>query len=153
MPNGKTHQVVGAASGAAYAAYLAQNETDANWVFEALGGAIGGTYAARLPDIIDPATSPNHRSIAHGMIPVSYGVHWSNNQAKDLQVTLREFAKSQAEKSESSDRPLECLAHGLLAIFSTIVCGAVVGAVAGYTSHVVLDAMTPAGLPVVGKGF
>ena len=48
---------------------MASNEKPLNVLIEAAGGAAGGWLGARLPDMIDPPTSPRHRSIGHGIIP------------------------------------------------------------------------------------
>jgi membrane-bound metal-dependent hydrolase YbcI (DUF457 family) len=33
----------------------------------AIGSAVGGAFAGCLPDILEPACSPNHRGVGHGL--------------------------------------------------------------------------------------
>ena len=63
--NRSTHQLV---AGATVCAYLAKHESLAGTV--TIKPILGGTVAAlftNLPDILEPATSPNHRAIFHSL--------------------------------------------------------------------------------------
>src|SRR3989338_2758446 len=67
MPNAKTHFLVGAAIGAGLYC-LMQKAQDQPIEFPGLlGMGLAGGVAGLLPDIIEPATSPNHRGLAHSI--------------------------------------------------------------------------------------
>lgn len=67
MPNSKTHFTVGA--GTSIFTYLlnknSRNETAS--LEEVITVGLLGGAAATLPDILDPPTSPKHRSIGHSI--------------------------------------------------------------------------------------
>lgn len=63
--NGRAHRLV---AGAAVCVYLADKENSAGT--PTLKPVLGGTAAAfftNLPDILEPATSPNHRAFFHSL--------------------------------------------------------------------------------------
>lgn len=77
-------------------------------------GAVAGALAARLPDILEPATHPNHRGTAHS-IAVLLGITF-------------------ALVNRYPNHPLSIL---------------IKPALAGYGSHLVLDARTPKRIPII----
>src|SRR5438046_2355364 len=74
MADRRTHKVVGGASGAIAAAYMARDSEPIQILMEALGGAIGGVLGGLLPDEFEPAIHSWHRSIAHSLTGVAAGV-------------------------------------------------------------------------------
>jgi len=44
---------------------VALNQPFGYFLTEAFGGALGGWMGGALPDVIEPANSPNHRQTAH----------------------------------------------------------------------------------------
>ena len=68
MPNRATHEAVGAASGAAFALLRVGGDAPTlQAVAEVLGGALGGWMGGVIPDVLEPATTPNHRELAHSI--------------------------------------------------------------------------------------
>lgn len=75
------HAILGALVGAgvALAAELAACRSDPHrkingWLVA--GGAIVGTGSALIPDVLEPATSPNHRAFCHSVV-AGLGVSWA----------------------------------------------------------------------------
>lgn len=68
MPNRNTHLIIGAGvSALAYAVYKAIKNEESN-LEGVLGSlAIGGCFSL-LPDLLEPATHPNHRDILHSIV-------------------------------------------------------------------------------------
>ena len=65
MPNNTTHQTLGALIGVAgYTAYK-KSMNEAPDIRDALISAIAGSFVASIPDVLEPALSPNHRGIFH----------------------------------------------------------------------------------------
>src|SRR5271168_5125752 len=89
---------------------------------ELLGCAVVSTAAAIVPDIIEPALNPHHRSIAHSLA---------------AGCTLLHFG---ADRCFASNRDWEELQKMLYA-----------SATAGYLSHLVADGCTPKGLPLLSN--
>ena len=139
MANGKVHVAVGRGAGVATAGIAARNE-DAQVIFlRALGGFFGGDLGGRMPDLLDPpCNGPNHRSVAHGLIPLGSTMVWG----KDSFVRLRDFLKQKALEFSRQE-------SFLMAALCQICIGIVDGFLAGYASHLALDAVTPMGLPIV----
>lgn len=70
MPNRTVHDDFGTATGALTAVARAGNRPNTHVFLEAFGGCLGGFAASRLPNKIDPPIYPNHRDVAHAVLPV-----------------------------------------------------------------------------------
>lgn len=102
-----------------------------------------------LPDIIEPAIHPGHRSVAHGAAPaVALGV-LASRHLDSWQASLRARADRQAALAMQSQSTLPQLWHAVLEFFFRLLAGAVAGALGGYGSHLALDAFTPRSLPLI----
>lgn len=149
MPNGKTHKRVGAAFGAVAAFIRADGQTMEHRLIESVGGAIGGYFGGIVPDLIDPPTNPNHRSLGHGMIPAATGVRYTVPNVSDWQNSLRELAQAHAVGRENAQTEFDAFLHEVAGVTCRLGAGAIPGLIAGYISHLVLDARTPKGLPLI----
>jgi hypothetical protein len=58
-------------------------------------------------------------------------------------------ADRHAELRRAAVTLLERLWHGIMELLCRLVSGALAGLIAGYGSHVMLDARTPAGIPLI----
>ncbi len=150
MPDGKTHRRVGAIAGAVYAGCRAPTEAATNLWLESFGGAVGGSIGGGLPDLMDPPVSPWHRSLAHGVAPVGLlGVAWMERLEEWRSRLRAEAARCSALKSDATSFA-RVLWLTLFEWFCRIASGALAGLLAGYVSHLVLDAFTPRSVPVFG---
>ena len=102
----------------------------------AAGGYCGGRFGSILPDVFEPATSPNHRSTMHSVVVTSAIV------AKGGAVLMDVGGQVVASAQTRSDRMLRVAAASALA-----------AAPIGYASHVVADSETPAGVPILTRGL
>lgn len=136
MSNRSEHLVVGAAAGgmAAFFAALARKRTPG--LGEVIGGTLGGTFDARLPDILEPATHPNHRRFAQSVVFTATGATRPGLAALDWQ---EKCATQATGATDPFARFLNELAGGIGS-----------GSVAGYVSHIGMDATTPKGIPLLG---
>ena len=119
--NGPAHQVV---AGFATGVFLAERERQAG--IQTAKPLLGGTAAAfltKLPDILEPATSPNHRQFFHSVAFAGL-----------LCVAFHELGKWQPESAGGEF--LKTL--GQLAI-------------PAYLIHLLLDSLTARSLPLVGR--
>lgn len=150
MSDGAFHRRIGFASGSIAAWCAASGQPLSLRAVETIGGAMGGVVGAILPDRFDPPTSPRHRSLAHGMVPVGAAAFWSITNLKRWQTWLRSQATRMQDALATETDGLRRLLLMAGVVACTLAAGAVAGLIAGYLSHVALDACTPASLPVVG---
>lgn len=155
MPDGGTHQFVGVLAGGGYAAYRARGQQPADLWPEALGGIVGGLLGGSLPDSIEPATSSWHRDVAHSWA-VGGGILALGGMLATFESTCRERAAERQAIAVTvrnnvlvpalvdSPAPLAFSFSGFLCQF---LAGFVNGLVAGYLSHLALDATTPRSIP------
>ncbi len=151
MANGQTHQRVGAWVGGGAALLYAATDSRANALVETLAGALGGWHGAMLPDILEPATSPNHRKVAHSVL-TALGLTLGSANHHHRLAELRELAADLADRAYRV-RPTNAITAFVLEVAALLVqaaVGYIVGLAAGYASHLVLDAGTPKGLPLFG---
>lgn len=149
MPNRKTHVTVGAIAGCTHALYRARNEKPFHLLLEALGGLVGGYIGGRFPDIVDPPTSPNHRSIGHGVLPNATLSTIYYAQLGDWQRRCREQANKHRLKQKQAQSIWSHVKHGFLGALCRIFSGFLSGFAAGHTSHLALDMTTPRRLPLI----
>lgn len=140
MPNRDVHVPVSVSAGGLVAGVCAIDQPIEVLLSRTAGGAIGGWLGGLMPDIIDPSKNgPNHRSLGHGIIPVS--LICSIGFEKFL--SLRDHLKDKSDRARFDDD----LSTSLLL---EALIGAMDGFIAGYLAHLALDARTPKGLPIIG---
>ena len=150
MARRATHNAIGIATGAMSALLLADNQSKRNRSLEVCGGCFGGSIGSWLPDKIDPATGPNHRSLGHGILPIGCVAYVSWEQLKSFQDKLRQIADELAANRSDSMTPVELGLNQIAECICRILAGMIPGVLAGYISHLALDFTTPKGLPLVG---
>lgn len=150
MPNRQTHVRVGTLAGCGIAAYRAREQDKLNVLLEAIGGAIGGYFGSRFPDIIEPASCPRHRQLAHSAVTIT-GIGIGSYK---LLEQWEEWCRSRTERYRREREQgvlsgLDEFLYILAEIMLRITTGTLSGLSAGYFSHLVLDGRTPAGLPIL----
>jgi LexA-binding, inner membrane-associated putative hydrolase len=163
MPCCKTHQWVGALAGGLDACYQAQGKPNSDAVLEAIGGALGGCLAGILPDVLEPAVSSWHRDVSHS---VTVG-----GSVLALRATLAKLAQQCRDNAQNCRAaqmnavpganafvpvpasPINQLLLSLAELFWRLLAGFLNGLSAGYASHLLLDACTPRGIPLVAGRF
>jgi hypothetical protein len=163
MPGLKTHRRVGAIAGAADAFYQAKDKPSANVLFESIGGALGGYVGGSLPDVFEPAVSSWHRDVGHSIVVAGGGVLYARQLLAGWAQQCRNNAIRQTVPTMSfpgSDAfvpiplsPLTQLGMTLARLFWSLLAGFLNGLSAGYASHLVLDAGTPRGIPLLTGSF
>jgi membrane-bound metal-dependent hydrolase YbcI (DUF457 family) len=150
-------------AGAFDAWYQAKEKANADLLIETIGGAIGGCVGGMLPDIFEPAVSSWHRDIGHS-ITVGAGVLALRATLAGLAQQCRENAPRphaiQMIAVPGTDifvpapvDPLTQLLGSLAELFWRLLAGFLNGLSAGYTSHLILDAATPRGIPLLAGRF
>jgi len=150
-------------AGAFDAWYQAREKANSDLLIETIGGALGGCLGGMLPDIFEPADSSWHRDVAHSAT-VGGGV-------LALRATLAEMAQECRDKAQqyraiqmvvvpglstfvpAPADPLKQLLGNLAELFWGLLAGFLNGLSAGYASHLLLDAATPRGIPLLAGRF
>jgi membrane-bound metal-dependent hydrolase YbcI (DUF457 family) len=149
LSNGRTHRSIGPRAGGGHALATAKQQPVEHLLLEVVGGALAGNLGARLPDVLDLPLYPRHRSLAHGIVPVSVVARAAVTALGRWQAQLRTEASRRAPLLQSAASPFERLWQALAEILGRLGAGALASLVAGYRSHFALDAFTPASLPLL----
>ncbi len=149
MANRRAHSIAGAAAGGTAAFLLARDQGAPFQLVEALGGVIGGAWGGRLPDLIEPALHPGHRSAAHALVPAGLTGATVAPRLRRAQQPVRQWADRWRARRDAATSTLEQLLWWLAEMACRLAAGAIPGAAAGYASHLLLDAGTPMGLPLL----
>lgn len=135
MAKRSDHDAAGALTGGAAVVLSALAAGRTPSFAEVLGGAVSGILASRVPDLLEPATHPGHRRLAHSAVTLG---------ATGIAVPRLHSAHiSGATSADREDDPVR-------RFLGRFAAGAAVGSAGGYASHLVLDATTPRGLPLLG---
>lgn len=155
MADRKTHKLIGVGSGAVYASFRSRNEAPNDWLIEILGGAFGGYLGGILPDELEPALSSWHRGVCHSWAAGSVVVATANQFAGWAELCRQNANKLKAMQTVQDETgtyvavPITFMQQ-MRELFWRFLAGLLNGIVAGYTSHLILDAATPRGLPMLG---
>ena len=149
MPNKKTHGPV--STGIGVAAALLRSDEKNPWAraLIGVGGGIGGYWGGRMPDLIDPPTSPNHRSWGHGVLPVSATFGSAISRAQRFEKDLLRYASNLGTAAGEAETFIDRLLLTAGQALALLVAGAIPGFAAGYVSHLALDLTTAKRLPLV----
>ncbi len=148
MSKRKEHVEVGMACGAAIALVTAAEQPPENALLEVLGGVAGGYAGGRFPDVLEPAFTPRHRSIAHSMTAGVGLAAFAFTKMGEAQSGCRRRASDCRQWVINAEPGWERFWNSLLYIFWELAAGFVAGFTGGYVSHLVLDSNTSP-LPVL----
>jgi membrane-bound metal-dependent hydrolase YbcI (DUF457 family) len=153
MANGKTHTAVAVTTGVMAAAVMAEEPRDGfRKALQLIGGGVGGYIGGRLPDVLEPPTSSWHRDLCHSWL-VGAGTVGITQRLEGW----RRFCEQEARRSRIAYTARQGLnADTSPACFEEVIwlmaAGFIPGLLFGYLSHLALDACTPRGLPLLGRG-
>jgi len=152
MPSALVHRPIAAAAGGGWAYANAHHLPPMQAFLETVGGVGGGYLGGAAPDWIDPPISPRHRHYGHGVVNVWTALALSAEAVAGYQQRLRAQADAfLAERAYLTDDWAR-LWNWLQEMFLRFLVGVLNGFVAGYLSHLALDACTPQGLNFIGRG-
>jgi hypothetical protein len=117
---------------------------------EAFGGYLGGKTGGCLLDQLEPATSPNHRRIAHSYVVGGLVIMTSEVLNDVVAAGLRaESWRLEGIMNDPRATPVQAFFALILSGLCRIAAGYVNGLPAGWISHLALDYQTPASLPLL----
>ena len=147
--NRPLHTVAGI--GAAIAQLLADENAVNLSLAEMLGRIVGGAWGSRGPDLIDPPNSPSHRGMGHAIVPVLIAFVLIARAMPAWRQALR--SQAAAARAHAAAVPIATQwTHQCTATACEFLLGLIVGIPTGCASHLLLDAPTPAGLPLLTRG-
>ena len=92
--NGKAHLLLGGViGGGGYVLYRLAEKKPID-ILELILYSIGGAIAGILPDILEPATNPNHRSLFHSITTLLMIAQGNNSIWSDSNQTLTKDQKA-----------------------------------------------------------
>ena len=147
--NRPVHTVAGVS--AAIVQLLADEDNSDLPLAEVIGRLLGGAWGSRGPDLIDPPTSPGHRGVGHAIVPVLLTFLLIAHFMPTWQQTVRSQAAT-ARAQAGASPPGEGWGYQCTATACEFLLGLIIGVPVGYGSHVLFDATTPAGLPLLMQG-
>lgn len=149
MPNRDEHFKLGVMAGPSYSLISASVTGKQPSPGELLGASISSAFSSHLPDLLEPATHPNHRSTFHSKLflgvialfawPKIEAARWEQlriaedcrqNAASSTLLYVQMYWQQEAQRHE-------------------IYAGLLGGLIPGYASHLLADAQTPKGLPLI----
>jgi membrane-bound metal-dependent hydrolase YbcI (DUF457 family) len=150
MPRRSVHVVIGAVAGLAAGVATAPRGSDGARATHIVAALLAGVLGGIAPDVLEPAISPRHRSTFHS-VSAAGGLGFAAFAKQHARCIEMAAACDQraAELIPGSDEHNRQLLHAFL---WRVGAGAIVGLIAGYGSHLALDAATTSGLPLLGNG-
>lgn len=144
---------MGGVTAAAFAAEAyGVNQPPEYILFEALGGALVGAVGSRIPDLLEPATSPHHRQMFHSVGAAAVVAASTYAAEREYAPWLRTQAAEYERRSAVATNELSAFGWWLLSVLCRIGAGAISGLGGGYVSHLGCDATTPMSIPLLGAG-
>lgn len=114
--------------------------------WDVVGACLGASCGGVLPDILEPALTPNHRQFAHGIIPAAAAAHFGRGAHREGCDSLYAWAHEACPPGGVGARQ-DLIPRWL----RFVIAGFFRGVPVGYLSHLVADYGTPCCLPLVGR--
>jgi hypothetical protein len=155
MSNATTHGLAGGASGAIVSLATCEGTSLVEACAALLTGMGLGYLGGRAADLLEPASHPNHRGPAHSAaVGVGLFALARSDSATEWARRCRFRAAECRLRAESAaDDPLARFGWLLAEFFWLSLATALKTFVAGYVSHLVLDARTARSLPLLCAQF
>lgn len=145
--NKRAHQITGGMAGGVRALAAARDQRPVHALIETVGGIVTGVGGGMLPDLLEPAVTPNHRAFAHSwttavavLPPVDRGLH-------QAALVCRRKADEFAARREPETDLLRAFLLWVGELLLRLAAGACHALAPGYGSHLLLDLTTPRRLP------
>jgi len=115
--------------------------------WDVVGACLGASFGGVLPDILEPALTPNHRQFAHGIVPAAAAAYFGECAHTEGCDALCAWAQQSPLLSAGAGVASESTPRWL----RFVIAGFFRGVPVGYLSHLVADFGTPRCLPLVGR--
>ncbi len=149
MPDRNVHAWTGSIAGGALALHRTYGRSSEDSFPEIVGGTLGGLLGGMMPDELDPPISPNHRALAHSAGVALLALPRLEGLLSGWEGHLRHLADEVRACRGWQKSDLAKILLGLLEILLRIAAGIASGIVAGYSTHLILDGLTPKSLPLI----
>jgi hypothetical protein len=149
MPNREVHILTSSVTGGVWALHRAGGQSPEDSFLEMVGGILGGSISGTMPDKLDPPTSPNHRALGHSAGVATLALPRIQGLLLSWESHLRYLADEVRKQRSQEGSDFAKILLTLLEIVLRIAVGIASGVVAGYSTHLVLDALTSKSLPLI----
>jgi hypothetical protein len=156
MPNHDEHVGTSGCAGGLAACGLAlttPSPTPFQVALESLGGYLAGRATGTFADWGDPPWCGDHRGTYHAVFPTTFALARYATNLLAMQRWCREQAEIAEQQTLLATTPLQAFGCFCQSTFWYLASGAVIGAPVGHFVHLVQDAHTPRGLPLLVRGF
>ena len=147
--NGRAHRLAGGLAGGGTAVATRRGQSDLEIVVEVIAGMAGGIVGSKIPDWAEPAINSWHRGPVHSLTAATLGGTAALPQLQALDDwrdrRLLELRRAQG-LARTQEEANACLIE---IVFWLAVAAFLKGLLAGYLSHLALDATTPRGIPLL----
>lgn len=149
MPSAKVHVPASAGAGLLYSLHEARDQAPTHQLVEGIAGTFGGGLGGKLPDLLDPPTSPRHRGHAHSVTLAAALLALRGHLELGVEHLRTEADRWDAEALQYEEWSLDWITCRGVALVLRALAGFLNGLYAGYLCHLGLDVWTPAGLSII----
>jgi hypothetical protein len=149
MPNRDEHYRIAAMTGPSFTFLKAASQGRQVSATEALGSFVSSAITSRLPDALEPATHPNHRSTFHSVAFLGVLALLALPKVEAASLEHLRLAEECRKKAASSFWPQQREEWLRQARWHELCAGFWGGLIPGYASHLLADSRTPKGLPFI----
>jgi len=151
LSNALVHNAIGVSSAVIGGSQLYQINTDEEEETTpgeyTIGCGAGGFAGARIPDKLEPAHRPNHRSFFHSIL---FGAVLVGGLTVAYKGILKPTFENYNQKNNESKKSFfDFDKADYQEILRLSLCCAIAGLIISVLSHLIADSTTPAGLPLV----
>lgn len=154
MPNAAAHKALGAVCGMAASNYyvtpfLRPEEEENGKPTLLLTGLMAGGVGGRIPDVLDPPIHPNHRGIYHSVAMGCIALCGAILTVKALEYLYQRHCQTRTRSRGPQTTHESSGSSSGISLKQAAVGAVILALLAGILSHLVADAGTPKGLPVL----
>jgi membrane-bound metal-dependent hydrolase YbcI (DUF457 family) len=124
-----------------------RGRSDFEILTEVVAGIAGGIVGSKIPDWAEPAINSWHRGPVHSVTAATLGGTAAVPQLQALDGWLDRRILDLRRAQAMARTPQEANAYMIEIVFWLAVAAFMKGLLAGYLSHLALDATTPRGIP------
>ena len=154
MPGASQHRAIAVAAAAVIGLIRAQDMPEEERLPYVAGACLGALATATLPDLLEPAIHGWHRDVFHsgtaGVALVGGAVRLAATKGQQMVSEAKQLRETAGTLAPTDPRQANITNRCQTGAFQR---GLVLGGVVGVGSHLVADAATPRGIPLLSRGL
>lgn len=148
MPSRNTHAVAGGLASLPLTVLMSTLIGRHLTLGEFAATIVSAVMGSIMPDVVEPARSPNHRGLLHSLLALAGLAALAYKMIGELSGTEQALSEDLSSR-HSIGLPIQPEEQARLALIRLLLIAAT-ALVAGYLLHLVMDSTTPKGLPLLG---